>query len=108
MPNEILWAEYPQYEGTDVFEHLNDELLGVVPEEDELDCVLSPVNTLYWLHNQTLINPLSNTLFHNLDLGILYCIIILMLVTGQTIAYTPTGNRIYIIYNICNTNIFAY
>ena len=51
MEGEILWAEYPQYEGTDVFEHLNDELLGDVPEENEVDSVLSPVETLNWLKN---------------------------------------------------------
>ncbi len=51
MPGEILWAEYPQYEGTDVFEHLNDELLGAVPGENDLESVLSPVNTLNWLKN---------------------------------------------------------
>ena len=53
LPDELLWAEYPQYESTDVFEHLNPELIGKMPKEDELDSVLSPPNQLGWLKHPT-------------------------------------------------------
>ena len=37
MENELLWAEYPQYDGADTFEHLDFDALNELPPESMLE-----------------------------------------------------------------------
>ena len=57
MKGELLWAEYPQYEGTDVFEQLNEERLEELKELEEHEDELSPPNIVGWFKSANREHP---------------------------------------------------